>query len=481
MNRRIILHISGKMLMLEALLLMLPVFVSACYKEWKVLTIYLAVASASLAVGAILNFVGKTKNRTIFAKEGFAIVTVVWILMSMVGAVPFVITGEIPNYIDAVFETVSGFTTTGASIMRDVTVLSHGSAMWRSFTHWIGGMGVLVFVMALSPNISDRSIHIMRAEMPGPIIGKLLPRIKDTAKILYIIYVCMTLLEVILLKLGGITLFESFIYSFGTAGTGGFGIKPDSLGSYSPYIQWVITAFMFLFSINLNLYYLILIKKFSSAVKSRELWFFFSVVAVALTIVTINIYHLYSGFSEAIRQSAFQIGTIVSTTGYSSADFNQWPTLSKSVMFLLMFMGGCAGSTAGGLKVSRIQLVLKVIKRELAKLIHPNSVNAVKLEGKTVDDETLHNVATYVSLYFVLFAIMFFVLAFEPFSLETNITAVTACFNNIGPGLGGVGPASCYADYSILSKIVLTFGMLAGRLEIFPLLIAFTPSVWIKK
>ncbi len=481
MNRRIILHISGKMLMLEALLLMLPAFVSVCYREWNVLIVYLAVALGALIVGAFLNFVAKARNRTIFAKEGFAIVAVVWILMSLVGAVPFVITGEIPNYVDAVFETVSGFTTTGASIMRDVTVLSHGSAMWRSFTHWIGGMGVLVFVMALSPNISDRSIHIMRAEMPGPIIGKILPKIKDTAKILYIIYVCMTLLEVILLKLGGITLFESFIYSFGTAGTGGFGIKPDSLGSYSPYIQWVITAFMFLFSINFNLYYLILIKKFSSAIKSRELWFFFGVVAVSLTIVTINIYHLYSGFSEAIRQSAFQIGTIVSTTGYSSADFNKWPTLSKSIMFLLMFMGGCAGSTAGGLKVSRIQLILKVIKRELAKLVHPNSVNAVKLEGKTVDDATLHNVATYVSLYFVLFAIILFVLAFEPFSLETNITAVTACFNNVGPGFGGVGPASSYADYNMISKIVLSFGMLLGRLEIFPLLIAFTPSVWIKK
>ena len=401
--------------------------------------------------------------------------------MSAIGALPFVISGEIPNYIDAFFETVSGFTTTGASVLTNVEKMSQGLLFWRSFTHWIGGMGVLVFVMAIIPNISDRSIHIVRAEMPGPIVGKLVPKLKNTAKILYLIYIVMTVLEVVFLLCGGMPLYDSVVHAFGTAGTGGFGIKASSIAGYSPYLQWVIAIFMLLFGINFNIYYLVLIRRFRSVFRSTEMWSYIGLVVLSVAAITVNIYPVSQSFSEALRLSAFQVSSVITTTGYATADFNLWPEMSKGILLFLMFIGGCAGSTAGGLKVSRVVILLKMIRRELNRMLHPRSVSVVKFEGKQVDEATLNSVSIYFVLYIICFCVIFFVLCFEPFDFATNFSATAACFNNVGPGFGAVGPAASYQGYSALSKTVLSIAMLLGRLEIFPLLLAFSPSTWAKK
>ena len=405
-----------------------------------------------------------------------------WIIMSGIGALPFVISGEIPNYIDAFFETVSGFTTTGSSIVRDVEALSHGILFWRSFTHWLGGMGVLVFVMAILPSSSDRSIHLMRAEVPGPVVGKLVPKIKETAKILYLIYMVMTFIEVIFLLCGGMPLFDSLVHSFGTAGTGGFGIKVDSIGGYSSYCQWVITIFMLLFGINFNLFYLCLIRRFKSVLKSEELWAYLGIVLAAATIITVNIMPIYNSLSRSIRLSVFQVASIITTTGYATADFNTWPVLSKGILLILMFFGACAGSTGGGFKISRVVLLLKAVKREFHRLIHPRSRTTIKFEGKNVDEGTISGVECYLALYVICFVSIFLILCFEKnFDIETNFSAAASCFNNIGPGLGSVGPVLNFADYSAVSKIVLSIAMLLGRLELFPLIITLAPSTWTKK
>ncbi len=482
MNKKMVFYMIGNILMLEAVLLLIGVFCSIVYRENNILFSFLITAAIAFVAGMLLRILNRTKDKTIFAKEGFAIVSLAWISLSAVGALPFVISGEIPSFTDAFFETVSGFTTTGASILKDVESMSKGLLMWRSFTHWIGGMGVLVLFMALLPTDTGRTIHIMRAEMPGPIIGKLVPKASSTAKILYIIYIALTALQCILLVLGGMPLFDSLIHTFGTAGTGGFGVKSDSLGSYTPYQQWVITIFMLIFGINFNIYYLILMKKFRSVVKSEELWVYLAIVFVAATAIALNIYPLYDNTADTLRYSAFQVATIISTTGYATVDFNLWPTLSKAVLFLLMFTGACAGSTAGGLKVSRVILLFKQVRSHLRHMLHPRSVEAVKLEGKSVDKETLSNVATYFALYFICFGAIFALISVaDSFSLETNISATAACFNNIGPGFDAVGPAANYAGYSAVSKWALAFGMLLGRLEILPMLLIFAPSIWFKK
>ncbi len=480
MNRRMMMSTVGKMVLAEGILMLLPMIVALIYREacaWS----FMITAGAAILAGFILVKCAKPRTPVIYAKEGFFIVSASWILFSLIGAVPFTLSGEIPSYIDAVFETVSGFTTTGASILSDVEALSHGLLFWRSFTHWIGGMGILVFVLAVIPNISERSIHILRAEVPGPTVGKLVPRIKDTARILYLIYVGMTAIQVILLLCGGMSLFDSLLHAFGTAGTGGFGIKADSLGSYSPYLQWVITVFMFLFGVNFNVYYLILIRRFKSAVKSTEFWVYLGIVLAAILGICINIYPLYGNLSETVRHASFQVSSIITTTGYATADFNLWPGFSKCILLLLMFVGACAGSTGGGMKVSRVTLLFKQVRREFQRMLHPRSVKALRFEGRTVEEQTLTGVNSYVGVYFLCFAVIFLVISLEPFGLETNFSAVASCFNNIGPGLGGVGPAASYAEYSNLSKIVLSGAMLLGRLEIFPLLIFFSPSSWLKK
>ena len=477
MNRRMVFYTVGHIATVEAALLLLPALVSLIYLEKSGIS-FLITAALSLTVGLAFILLFKPKSRMIYAKEGFAIVAYAWLLMSAIGALPFVIGGAIPSYVDAFFETVSGFTTTGASILTDVEALDHCMLFWRSFTHWIGGMGVLVLVTAVVPNIADRSLNILKAEMPGPTVGKLVPRSRDTAKILYWIYFGMTFILTVLLIAGGMPVFDSIVHAFGTAGTGGFGIKADSIASYSPYLQWVITIFMFLFAINFNLYYLILIGKFRAVLKSDELSFFILLVLSSVGVIAVNILPAYASFSEALRASAFQVCSVVSTTGYATADFNLWPGLSKAILLILMFVGGCAGSTGGGLKAVRVVILIKSIKKELKKLLHPRSVKSVMSEGKKLDDETLSGVTSYFAVYTLCIMVVFLLLSFEPFGFETNFTASVACFNNIGPGLADVGPAASFAQYSDFSKIVLSFAMLLGRLEVFPLLLGLNPLIW---
>lgn len=480
MNIKMIVYMLGRIALLEAVLLVLPTVCALIYGESTVLAFLITIGIA-LSIGFICSVFSKPKNKNIYAREGFVIVALAWIIMSAIGALPFRISGEIPHYYDAFFEVVSGFTTTGASILTDIEAMSNGLLFWRSFTHWIGGMGVLVLVMAIIPTETGHSIHIMRAEMPGPIVGKLVPRIKSTAKILYLIYIVLTALQIILLLCGGMPLFDSLLHSFGTAGTGGFGIKADSIGGYNPYLQWVIAIFMLIFGINFNLYYLILIRKIRSALKSEELWSYVGIVLLSAGVITYNVYPMYESFSETVRHSVFQVATIISTTGYATTDFNLWPTLSKAILFILMFTGACAGSTAGGLKISRVVVLFKTVRANLKHMLHPRSVDSIRFEGKKLDRETCTNVTSYLAIYFICFTAMFLLISIEPFDLETNITAVTACFNNIGPGLSKVGPAGNYNIYSPFSKLVLSGAMLLGRLEILPVILLFSPSVWLKR
>lgn len=480
MNRRMVLNTVGHIILAEAALLILPAIVSVIYLEQCVWAFLITIGIA-LALGLVFKFVSNPGNKVIYAKEGFVIVTYAWILMSAIGALPFFLSGEIPNYVDAFFETVSGFTTTGASILTDIEAMSRGLLFWRSFTHWIGGMGVIVFVMAIIPNIADRSMHIMKAEVPGPTVGKLVPKARDTAKILYLIYIAMTVIMIVMLLFGGMPLFDSIVHAFGTAGTGGFGIKSTSIGGYNAYCQWVITAFMLIFSLNFNLYYLILLRKFKTVLKSTELWFFLGLVVVCIAIITFDIAPMYASFEETIRTSSFQVATIISTTGYATANFNTWPSLSKAILLMLMIIGGCAGSTAGGLKNARVVMLIKTVHRELKKLLHPRSVRSVSMESKRVDEQTLGGVTSYFAIYVMCVIGIFVLLSMEPFGIETNLSATLACFNNVGPGFGAVGPIGSYADYSIFSKLLLSLAMLLGRLEIFPLILGLNPLVWKKR
>lgn len=472
-----VLALVGYIALAEAALLLLPSLVGLIYAEtegWA----FLITAAISAALGLALVFLCRTKDRTIYAREGFAVVALGWLVMSALGALPYVINGDIPNYIDAFFETVSGFTTTGASIVTDIDALSHATLFWRSFAHFIGGMGVLIFVMAIIPNISDRSIHIMRAEMPGPVVGKLVPRARDTALILYVIYLALTATETLFLTLGGTPFFESMLLSFGTAGTGGLGV--NGVGIVKPYDQWVIAVFMMLFGVNFNLYYLILAKKFKAAVSSRELWVYFSIIATVTVAMFFIILPEY-GVGDSVRHAFFQSVSIMTTTGYSTADFNLWPMLARGIIFILMFLGGCAGSTAGGLKLSRVILGFKTVAREFKRLLHPRSVSTVRFEGRPADEQTLNGVSTYFILYIVSIGATFLLLCFDKLGFTENITAAVSCINNIGPGLGTIGPASTYVGYSWFSKIVLSLAMLAGRLEFYPLILALVPSNWFGK
>lgn len=479
MNRSLILYFTGRLIRIEAALMLLPTIVAAIYGEdcfWS----FLAVIVPALLLSHLLSRLFRPRNKTIYAREGFIIVGLSWLVFSAIGALPFVISGAIPSFIDAFFETVSGFTTTGASILTDVEAMSHGLLFWRSFTHWIGGMGILVFIVALLPGVSDRSIHILKAEMPGPIMGKLVPRLKDTARVLYLIYIVLTMVQIGLLLAGGMPLFDSVVHTFGTAGTGGFGIKADSVASYSPYLQWVITIFMIIFGINFNLYFLLLRKRWKDVLRSSELWVFLGIVGVATLLITANISPLFDSLWDALRHGAFQVSTIISTTGFVTTDFDLWPAFSKVILLTLMFIGGCAGSTAGGLKVSRVVILFQSIKREFRKLLHPRSVNVVKFEGKSLDGNVLNNVKNYFALYMICFFLIFLAISWEPMSLETHLSAAVSCFNNVGPGFAAVGPTVSYAGYSPISKVVLSFAMLLGRLEIFPLLLTFAPSAWQK-
>ena len=487
MNYRLVFNLIGKVLVLMAALLLLPLITSLVYAEYSAAVAFSITIGGALGLGLLLVLLLKPKNQYMYAKEGMVITALAWIVVSLVGAVPFVISKDIPNYIDALFEIVSGFTTTGASILNDVEALSRGMLFWRSFSHWIGGMGVLVFILAIVNGRNDRSMHILRAEMPGPTVDKLVPKAKTTAFILYAIYIVLTLVEAIMLWCGEMNCFEAFVHAFGTAGTGGFGIKGDSLGSYSHYSQWVIAIFMLIFGVNFNLYFLLLLGRFTSFFRNSELWIYIGVVVASVTVITINIYAQYQSVADSLRHSTFQIASIMSTTGYSTVDFDQWPAISKGILFTLMLIGGCAGSTAGGFKLTRVILLFKKIGNDLKKALHPRTATVVKINGEKVSDETISGVTSYLAIYVLIFIAVFVILSLDPHvpaeysSFETNLTASAASFNNIGPGFAAIGPTCSFSFYSPISKIVLIFAMLLGRLEIYPLLLTLSPTTWIKR
>ena len=471
MNFRIILSNLGKVIVLCGVLMLLPLTVAFIYGENAFPFIY-AIGIAAL-VGFILIIYSRPDTSKMTARDGFCIVTMSWIVLSIIGSIPFIVSDQIVSPVDAFFETMSGFTTTGASVIENVEDLDKGLLFWRSLTHWIGGMGVLVFILAIAERNPERSINILRAEMPGSKVDKLRPKAGTTARILYFIYIGLTLLEVIFLLFGGMSLYDSLVHAFGTAGTGGFGIKADSIGGYSPYLQYVIAIFMMLFGINFAMYYLILAGRIRNVFRSSELRWYLGIIAAATCIIFININPSIGNYSESFRQSFFQVSSIITTTGYSTTDFDLWPGLSKTVLLILMFIGGCEGSTAGGFKVSRLMIMYHSVRNEAKHSLHPRIVSAVRINDKIVSKETLYSVSSYLGLYVFTFLALFLIISFEPMGFETNFSAVIACFNNIGPGFASVGPAASFAAYSDFSKIVLSFAMLLGRLEIYPVLLSF--------
>ena len=470
--------VIGRILLTEAVLLVLPMVVAVAYGEavlpFLIPALLLAVIGLALGLKA-------PKRSNLYARDGFAVVALAWLLMSVFGALPFVISGDIPHFVDAFFETVSGFTTTGASILTEIEPLHRGILFWRSFTHWVGGMGVLVFVMAILPMSAGdgHGMHLMRAEVPGPSVGKLVSRMGDTAKILYGIYLVMTVIEIILLLLGGMPLFDACIHAFGTAGTGGFSCRNLSVGAYdSAYFDVVIGVFMLLFGVNFNLYYFLLIKRFRDVFHSEELRAYLLIVGAAVAAIAADIVHLYGTVGRSLRYAFFQVASIITTTGFATADFNAWPEFSRAILVILMFIGACAGSTGGGIKVARVVILCKTSLGDMRKMLHPNAVTTVRFEGKPLTDRTIRSVHLFLTVYILIFTISVLLLSLDRFDLITTFTAVAACINNIGPGLEVVGPMGNYAQFSPAGKLLLSFNMLVGRLEIFPMLLLFAPSIW---
>ena len=476
MNSSIIRFVLGYVLKMEAVLMLLPCIVAVLYREQTGFA-YLLVAAVSMAFGTLMT-IKKPKSHVFYLKEGCVATALSWIFLSFFGALPFWISGEIPSLIDALFETVSGFTTTGSSILADVEALSHCALFWRSFTHWLGGMGVLVFLLAIIPLGGGSRINLMRAESPGPSVGKLVPKVKHTAQILYIIYITLTVVQIIFLLIGRMPLFDSLAMAFGTAGTGGFGIKNDSAASYSPYIQWVLTIFMILFGVNFNAYYFILYKQFKKAFKMEEVRYYFLIIIAAVGIICFHIIDTTKSFFEALTQASFQVASIITTTGFSSVDFDKWSQTCKTVLIFLMFCGACAGSTGGGIKVSRFIILVKTIIKDLESYIHPKCIRKIQIDKKPVEHEVVRSVNVFFITFFIIFAASIFILSFEGKDFITNFTAVAATMNNIGPGLALVGPTCSFGHFTVISKLVLIFDMLAGRLELFPLLILFHPAIW---
>ena len=476
MNFRIIAYIVGWICNFQAAFMLLPFFTALIYHEREFSSFLIAMA-VCLVIGIPLTL-KKPKNKVFYTKDGCVAVALSWVALCVFGAVPFVVSGYIPHPVDALFETVSGFTTTGSSILTDVEVLPHCVLIWRSFTHWIGGMGVLVFLLSLLPLTGGYHMNLMKAESPGPSVSKLVPKVQSTAKILYTIYFGMTLAQIVLLLIGKVPLFDTLCITFGTAGTGGFGIVNDSIGSYSTYCQVVTTIFMILFGVNFSVYYLILTKKFRQAFKYEEVRYYFGIIIASILIITFNTVHLFRNVLVAFQQVAFQVASIITTTGFSSTDFNQWPALSKTVLVLLMFVGACAGSTGGGIKVCRILILCKAAKKEFQLYLHPNAIKKIKMDNKIISHEILRSTNIYISVYLLIFAASVLLIAIDNFDLITNFTAVAATLNNIGPGFEIAGPMGNFSSFSYLSKSVLIFDMLAGRLEIFPLLLLFFKDTW---
>lgn len=469
MNYKTIFNIIGRVLLLEAALMLLPLGVSAIYSDGCTDDLLIGAAAAA-ALGAAMFLPTRKAGKPLSVRDSLAVAALTWLFASLAGCLPFITSGEIPYFPDAFFETVSGFTTTGASILTDVEHMSRGLLFWRSFTHWLGGMGILVLVTAIAAGRGDGSTNILKAEMPGHSLDKFTPKAKNNAKLLYGIYIVLTLLETVLLIAGGMPVFDGVVHALGTAGTGGFGIKADSIASYSAYLQWVITVFMLLFGVSFNIYCLMLVRRWREALRSNELRCYLGIFAAATVIVCINIYPMYGSVSDVIRLSSFQTASIITTTGYATADFNAWPQLSKAVLFILMFCGGCMGSTAGGLKISRITVLAQVCANEMRRSINPRSVNSVKLNGSVLTSEQEQRVLSYLALYIAVIAVTFILISINGLGLEEDISAVVACVNNIGPGFGLIGPAGSYAAYSGFAKMVLSVAMLIGRLEIYPLL-----------
>ena len=478
MNYKFIKYIIGWILIFEACFMVLPLAVALIYREkegvWFVVSMAICAAIGGLCI------LKKPERKSIFAKDSLVAVALSWIVLSLFGALPFVFSGSIPSYIDALFEMISGFTTTGASILSDVESLPRCMLFWRSFSHWIGGMGVLVFVMAILPLAGGNNMYLMKAESPGPSVSKLVPKVRQTAMILYGIYIFLTLLQIVLLLIGRMPVFDAICTAFGTAGTGGFGIKNTSLSGYSSYIQIVTTVFMIAFGINFNVYFLILMKKYSQAFHSSEVKVYLSVILVSILLIVWDTRAMFGSLADGFKHVSFQVASIITTTGFSTVDFNMWPEFSKTVLLALLMMGACAGSTGGGIKVSRIIILVKYVLREFQTLVHPRSVKKVSVDGRMVEHEVVRSTNVFLIVYVLLFAISLLIVSLNEYDFTTNFTAVATTIGNVGPGFSNVGPASNFSFFSPLSKCVLMFDMLAGRLELFPMLIMLLPSTWKK-
>ncbi len=478
MDKKIITYILGWVLIVEAIAMQIGTITSLIYKESNWIY-FVIVGAASALVGFVLVKIMRRKNMVLYQKAGFAATALSWILLSLVGCLPFWISGEIPTFIDAFFEIVSGFTTTGSTILENVEGLSHGMLIWRSFSVWLGGMGVIVFLLALIPKLGgSQNIYLMRAESPGPIVGKAVPRMRNYAALLYGIYMGLTALEIILLLCGGMGIFDALNTGFASAGTGGFGVRNNNMAAYSHYSQVVIAIFLVLFGTNFSFYIMLLTKKFKQAFKMEELWLYIGIIAVSTLIISVNISSLYPTAYESFHQGFFYVTSIISTAGFGINDVNRWPELSKAVIIIITFIGAMAGSTGGGFKVSRILILCKEVRKEFALLVHPRNVRTVKLDGKTVDHNIMRTTSVFLVVYLGIFILSFIIVAFEGKDVLTSFTAVAASINNTGPGLNLVGPAGNYSSFNILSKSVMIFDMIAGRLELYPLLLLFSPSAW---
>ena len=480
MNYKMIGRFLAQILSIEGLFMIPALIIGLCCREWMAVQGFIAAIIAIALVSLVLFLLCKKAPNALNAREGMVCVGISWIVLSLFGCLPFWISREIPSYIDAFFEIVSGFTTTGSSILTNVEALSKCLLYWRSFSHWLGGMGVLVFLLAIVPGNKDKgfTMHLLRAESPGPSVGKLVPRMRKTATILYLIYIALTVLNVIFLLAGKMPLFEAVCTAFGTAGTGGFGIKIESLASYSPYIQNVTTVFMLIFGVNFSCYYLILLRQFRNVLKDEALRLYVGIVLASIVAIVLNIRHLYPTLEETIRHASFTVSTIITTTGFATTDFDLWPAFSKGIIMFLMVIGACAGSTGGGLKVARLLMLLKSLRRNISQVLNPRKVRYVRINGQVTDEKILDNTNAYLAAYVSIIIFSYILISIDGFSIGTNFTAVLACFNNIGPGLETVGPTCNFSQFSTLSKLVLSVDMLAGRLEIFPILVLFSRSTW---
>ncbi len=480
MNYNMIIYMLGNLMKVEGCLMIVPALIAVVKSETASTKAFLTTIIMLWGLGTILTSI-KFKNKDIYAREGFVITALSWIVLSFFGAMPFYFSETIPFFVDSFFETVSGFTTTGASILNEIEGLPLSILFWRSFTHWIGGMGVLVFLLAIIPMGGDRSMYIMKAEAPGPLVGKLVPKVKSTAKLLYLIYVFLTIAEMIFLIAGGMPLFDSIVTAFSTAGTGGYSIKNTSIAAYnSAYIEYIIAIFMTIFGINFNLFYLLLMKDFANIFKNEELRYYLGIIGIATLLITANIATMYDSIEQAFRNAFFQVTALITTTGFVTANFELWPEFSKTILIVIVMIGACGGSTGGGLKVSRLVIVLKMITQELKRMVHPRSVNIIKLDGMKIEQETVDSVTSFFVIYVFLIFGSFIIISVDNFDFTTSLTAVMTCVGNVGPGLGGFGPVENFSIFSPFVKLVLCMDMLLGRLEIFPLVMLFSPAVWKK-